>query len=193
MKNPYAPLDEEEKKLMESLEKGEWVENPTLLSNYQEAINRRISLNFKAKDLELIKEKAKEAGIPYQTLISSIIHRYVTGKKDKFLIINVNVDEYKLSNPKIFLKNSRINWGNEVTNVSTGSFYQRKYNYEVSYKNFKKILKEGDITIQSLEFKLQESKLDNEKILKGIYTLWVDSNEKFLLEIIANAFYEISK
>lgn len=80
MKNPYAPLDEEEKKLMESLEKGEWAENPTLLSNYQEAINRRISLNFKAKDLELIKEKAKEAGIPYQTLISSIIHRYVTGQ-----------------------------------------------------------------------------------------------------------------
>lgn len=80
MKDPYAPLDEEEKELMESLEKGEWRENPALLSNYQESVNRRISLNFKAKDLELIKEKAKEAGIPYQTLISSIIHRYVTGQ-----------------------------------------------------------------------------------------------------------------
>ena len=30
-------------------------------------------------DLKGIKEMAKAAGMPYQTLINSIIHRYVTG------------------------------------------------------------------------------------------------------------------
>ena len=31
-------------------------------------------------DIEKVKQRSKEEGIPYQTLISSIIHKYITGK-----------------------------------------------------------------------------------------------------------------
>ncbi len=37
-----------------------------------------ISLRISEEDLQLTKKKAVKEGIPYQTLISSIVHRYVT-------------------------------------------------------------------------------------------------------------------
>jgi predicted DNA binding CopG/RHH family protein len=40
--------------------------------------NQAISLRLPREDLELTKKRAAEAGVPYQTLISSIIHKYVT-------------------------------------------------------------------------------------------------------------------
>ena len=39
--------------------------------------NRVISLRMNNYDLEKIKERAKEEGIPYQTLISMVLHKYV--------------------------------------------------------------------------------------------------------------------
>jgi predicted DNA binding CopG/RHH family protein len=32
------------------------------------------------RDIELLKAKALEEGIPYQSIVSSILHKYVTGK-----------------------------------------------------------------------------------------------------------------
>jgi predicted DNA binding CopG/RHH family protein len=40
--------------------------------------NQAISLRLPKRDVELTKKRAVEAGLPYQTLISSIIHKYVT-------------------------------------------------------------------------------------------------------------------
>jgi hypothetical protein len=40
--------------------------------------NQAISLRLPKEDLELTKKRAAEAGLPAQTLISSIIHKYVT-------------------------------------------------------------------------------------------------------------------
>ncbi len=40
----------------------------------------RITLRLSKQTLELIKIKAKEEGLPYQTLISSILHKYATDK-----------------------------------------------------------------------------------------------------------------
>ena len=40
--------------------------------------NQAISLRLPKEDVELTKKRAAEAGVPYQTLISSIIHKYVT-------------------------------------------------------------------------------------------------------------------
>ncbi|WGK68692.1 CopG family antitoxin [Candidatus Haliotispira prima] len=37
----------------------------------------RINIRLSKEDLEGIKHKAQEQGLPYQTLISSIIHQYV--------------------------------------------------------------------------------------------------------------------
>ena len=42
--------------------------------------NRNINIRISAYDIEKIKQISKEEGIPYQTLISSIIHKYITGK-----------------------------------------------------------------------------------------------------------------
>ncbi|NOX18707.1 MAG: antitoxin [Chlorobi bacterium] len=39
-----------------------------------------ISLRLSNYDLEKLKEKAKKAGIPYQTLVNSVLHKYVTNQ-----------------------------------------------------------------------------------------------------------------
>ena len=40
----------------------------------------RIKLRLDNKTLALIKQKAQEEGLPYQTLISSILHKYATDR-----------------------------------------------------------------------------------------------------------------
>jgi len=40
---------------------------------------KNITIRMQLDDLNGIKKMAKAAGMPYQTLINSIIHRYVTG------------------------------------------------------------------------------------------------------------------
>jgi len=42
--------------------------------------SRSISLRISNFDLEKIKEKASQEGIPYQTLINSILHKYITNQ-----------------------------------------------------------------------------------------------------------------
>ena len=42
--------------------------------------NRAISLRIANYDLEKLKERAKKEGVPYQTLISSILHKYITNQ-----------------------------------------------------------------------------------------------------------------
>jgi len=42
--------------------------------------NRSISLRISNFDLEKLKERAEKEGIPYQTLINSILHKYVTNQ-----------------------------------------------------------------------------------------------------------------
>lgn len=42
--------------------------------------NKAISLRIASYDLEKIKEKAGKEGIPYQTLINSILHKYITNQ-----------------------------------------------------------------------------------------------------------------
>ena len=41
---------------------------------------KNINIRISAYDIEKVKQRSAEEGIPYQTLISSIIHKYVTGK-----------------------------------------------------------------------------------------------------------------
>ena len=40
---------------------------------------KNINIRISAYDIEKVKQKSSEEGIPYQTLISSIIHKYVAG------------------------------------------------------------------------------------------------------------------
>ncbi|OGR52093.1 MAG: antitoxin [Elusimicrobia bacterium RIFCSPLOWO2_02_FULL_39_32] len=81
-------LNKEEKEILRSIEKGEWKSVPNLkekIAYYQKVAratmrkNKTINFRISSLDLDGIRQRAFEEGIPYQTLISSIIHKYVIG------------------------------------------------------------------------------------------------------------------
>ncbi|MBW1931253.1 MAG: antitoxin [Deltaproteobacteria bacterium] len=83
------PLDKEEQGLMESVERGEWIpvkdqerEAKKLESAAKATFvkDSRMNIRIAKRDLDALKIKAMEEGIPYQTLVSSIIHKYLSGK-----------------------------------------------------------------------------------------------------------------
>jgi predicted DNA binding CopG/RHH family protein len=81
-------LDKDERELARSLENEEWVSDLTKKEKkqYQEyarySLNKkkRINLRMTERDLKKIRAKAVEEGIPYQSLISMLIHKYNEGK-----------------------------------------------------------------------------------------------------------------
>lgn len=84
----FEPLDKEESDLMKSLENDEWQSVKNLKQQKKTAVDaarntlkkdKRINLRLSQKDYHEIQIKAVEEGIPYQTLISSIIHKYLNG------------------------------------------------------------------------------------------------------------------
>jgi predicted DNA binding CopG/RHH family protein len=84
-----ARLDREERELLESFERGEWrpVPKPAReLRRYQRYAraalkkDKRVNIRISGKDLEAIQKRAWEEGIPYQTLIASVLHKYVHGR-----------------------------------------------------------------------------------------------------------------
>lgn len=42
--------------------------------------DRRVNIRLSSGDLQDIQVKALEEGVPYQTLIASVLHKYVTGR-----------------------------------------------------------------------------------------------------------------
>ncbi|MFZ5571497.1 MAG: antitoxin [Thermodesulfobacteriota bacterium] len=87
-KKAFEPLDKEESDLMKSLENDEWQSVKDLKQQKKAAVEaarntlkkeKRINLRLSQKDYHEIQIKAVEEGIPYQTLISSIIHKYLNG------------------------------------------------------------------------------------------------------------------
>ncbi len=87
MKRPK--LDSEEKALLEELEKDEWksvVTSPKDLAQFKQAArntlkkDKRVNIRISERDLSSIQKIALEEGIPYQTLISSVLHKYVNKK-----------------------------------------------------------------------------------------------------------------
>lgn len=81
-------LDKEEKRLLESYEAGEWhsVDDDDLKKDIIEAAkrsmkkNKRINIRLTEMDLRNLKARAVEEGIPYQTLVSSILHKFLSGR-----------------------------------------------------------------------------------------------------------------
>ena len=81
-------LDKDEQEILESFERGEWksVENvkSEIMKHQQYARktlkkDKRVNIRISSKVLEEIQALAAENGIPYQTLMSSILHRFVSG------------------------------------------------------------------------------------------------------------------
>jgi len=80
---------EEEKEILTAYEKGELVpvenqeEMRNKLRNAAKATigkTKHLSIRVSEKDLRKIKARATESGIPYQTLIGSLLHQYADGK-----------------------------------------------------------------------------------------------------------------
>lgn len=42
--------------------------------------DKRVNIRISEKDLALLRERASIEGIPYQTLMSSVLHKYVSGR-----------------------------------------------------------------------------------------------------------------
>ena len=82
-------LDAEEQALLDSLEAGEWQSVPDLENEIAKHVqyakntmkkDKRVNIRISSRDLAGIQTLALEDGIPYQTLMSSILHKFVTGK-----------------------------------------------------------------------------------------------------------------
>jgi predicted DNA binding CopG/RHH family protein len=82
-------LDKEEQELLSSIEKGEWKPVKSMaaeIRKYTEYAknalkkDKRISIRMSKQDFIGIQTKAVDEGILYQTLIASIVHRYINGK-----------------------------------------------------------------------------------------------------------------
>ena len=82
-------MGKDEKDLLDSVEMGEWNSAHPTRKQLQRYVkyarntlrkNRRINIRLSQNDLEALQTKAVQEGIPYQTLISSVLHKYVAGR-----------------------------------------------------------------------------------------------------------------
>ncbi len=82
-------LSKQEKEIAESVERGDWRSVRGVkkqIKRYHEYAkatvrkDKRVNIRMSEKDLIRIRKKAMEEGLPYQTLISSVLHRYVNGR-----------------------------------------------------------------------------------------------------------------
>ena len=78
----------EEQEIEDGIERGEWRPKPVgdrelgeLRKLARAALRKeaRVSIRLTQNDLDGLREKAADEGMPYQTLISSVLHRYVVG------------------------------------------------------------------------------------------------------------------
>ncbi|HOW81293.1 MAG TPA: CopG family antitoxin [Spirochaetota bacterium] len=82
-------LDSEEAELIEAFDRGELKTVRNAKSEIKKHVeyakattrkDKRVNIRISQKDLETIQRKAMEEGIPYQTLISSLLHKYINGR-----------------------------------------------------------------------------------------------------------------
>lgn len=82
-------FDQEEKEILESYEQDEWqsvADHKAEKERYQAYAtatfkkDKRVNIRISSKDLEALQTRALEEGIPYQTLMASVLHKYVSGR-----------------------------------------------------------------------------------------------------------------
>ena len=80
-------LSKEEKEILKDFEAGEFESVLTpKRKKFLQAVaaetfkkDKRINIRISSRDLESLQRRALEEGIPYQTLVSSVLHKYVSG------------------------------------------------------------------------------------------------------------------
>jgi predicted DNA binding CopG/RHH family protein len=84
-----SPLDDEEQGIVDAFERGTLVATPATKAQRAQAKTiasqtlkreERINIRLSRADLNGLKDKAGELGMPYQTLVSAVLHQYVTGR-----------------------------------------------------------------------------------------------------------------
>ena len=84
-----SKLSSEEREILEAFEKGKLKRSKKAANTqkrhqeYAEAMfkkDARINIRLSSKDLRGLQKRALAEGIPYQTLIASILHKYVEGR-----------------------------------------------------------------------------------------------------------------
>ena len=82
-------LDKQERDILDSFERGEWksvknlkkeIEKHRAYARQTLKKDKRVNIRISSMVLDEIQTRAVEDGMPYQTLISSILHRFVTGR-----------------------------------------------------------------------------------------------------------------
>lgn len=85
----YIQLDEEEKQILEDYEKGEFKSVKNLekeKKRYQEyaknTLNKlkNINIRLSVRDVEKLKARSIETGLPYQTLAAAVLRQYIDRK-----------------------------------------------------------------------------------------------------------------
>jgi predicted DNA binding CopG/RHH family protein len=86
MKNKERKFEED---ILDSFERGEWQSVPDLkdeIARYASSAastltkDKRINIRISSRDLEDIQTRAAGEGMPYQALIASVLHKYVSGR-----------------------------------------------------------------------------------------------------------------
>jgi predicted DNA binding CopG/RHH family protein len=81
-------LTKEEKEILDSFEKDEWVPVTNLTKRKKELMayarntlrkDKRLNIRISERDLLELQKKAVKEGLPYQTYVSSIIHKFING------------------------------------------------------------------------------------------------------------------
>lgn len=84
-----SKLSSEEREILEAFDKGTLKRSKKAAKTqkrhqeYAEAMfkkDARINIRLSSKDLRGLQKKALAEGIPYQTLVASILHKYVEGR-----------------------------------------------------------------------------------------------------------------
>ena len=95
--NIYA--DQDEKDILVSYENNEWNSIGNIEREKQKHVvyarntflkNKRINIRITEKDFLGLKQRSLEEGIPYQSLISSILHKYLNGALVENKMANTN-------------------------------------------------------------------------------------------------------
>lgn len=84
-----SELDREEREILDAFESGQLVRSGDLDQIRKEAQiaagntlrkTKRINLRISERDVELARTRALEEGLPYQTMLSSVIHKFLAGR-----------------------------------------------------------------------------------------------------------------
>lgn len=82
-------LTQEEKSLLDSVEQGEWKRIPDFqkeAARYRDSAramlrkDKRVNIRMAERDLVRFQKTAAQEGLPYQTLLSSVLHKYINGR-----------------------------------------------------------------------------------------------------------------